>query len=186
MSGSYRVLFSQGREEEEEEHGQIELTTFHGGHGEAEVDAGSDGEPVLEAREDRRSLLKQEENGVVRDYEVALKHVGFGLFHVLLFFVNGVSLMSDAVEILAVSFILPILQEREEFGATDSQNALLSSVIFIGMLFGSYCCGGFADVVGRRLVLLLSLTLNGVFGLLSAFSPNFFIFLICRFISGLG
>ena len=185
MSGSYRVIFRQDGEEEEN---QIELTNFPL-DGEADVDSGSDGELVLGAKEDRKSLIKEEEideNGVVRDYEVALKHVGFGLFHVLLIAMNGVALMSDAVEVLAISFVLPILREPEEFGVTDSQNALLSSVIFIGMLFGSYCWGGFADVVGRRQVLLLSLALNGAFGLLSAFSPNYTMFIICRFISGIG
>ena len=85
-----------------------------------------------------------------------------------------------------MAFVLPILQEDDEFGASDVQNAVLSSVIFIGMLFGSFGWGGFADVVGRRFVLLGSLTLNGIFGVASAFSPNISVFIVCRFISGIG
>lgn len=87
---------------------------------------------------------------------------------------------------LSIGFVLPILQRDDELGATDAQNAVLSSVIFIGMLVGSYSWGGFADIVGRRLVLLLSLTLNGIFGVISAFSPNIAMFTVCRFISGIG
>ena len=96
------------------------------------------------------------------------------------------SILISLLQVLSVAFILPILQREDEFGATDAQNAVLSSVIFIGMLFGSYCWGSFADVVGRRPVLLLSLTMNGVFGLVSAFSPHIGMFIVCRFISGIG
>ena len=94
--------------------------------------------------------------------------------------------MPPSLQVLAVAFVLPILQKDDEFGATDAQNAVLSSVIFIGMLFGSYGWGGFADIVGRRFVLLVSLTLNGIFGAVSAFSPNIAIFIVCRFFSGVG
>ena len=85
-----------------------------------------------------------------------------------------------------MGFVLPILQKKEGFEASDVENAVLSSVIFAGMLVGSYGWGGFADVVGRRCVLLGSLTLNGVFGVISAFSPNIAMFIVCRFISGIG
>ena len=191
MSGTYRVLYRRGRGEEEDEEAQIELTEVRLDSEDVVADdmSGSDGEMLPGAKEDRKSLIKEpeiDENGVVRDYEVVLKHLGFGVFHWLLMVVNGVALMSDAVEVLSVSFILPLLREKEEFGVTDSQNALLSSVIFIGMLFGSYCWGGFADVVGRRTVLLLSLTLNGAFGFFSAFSTNIWMFIVFRFVSGLG
>ena len=52
---------------------------------------------------DRKSLTADErtdstpapdidKDGVVREYEVALKHLGFGLFHVFLILVNGIAL----------------------------------------------------------------------------------------------
>ena len=40
-----------------------------------------------------------EETGEARDYEVALKYTGFGLFHALLMCVNGVALLSDVMEV---------------------------------------------------------------------------------------
>ena len=139
--------------------------------------------------EDEVKLIREpsdiDENGVVTEYEVALKYVGFGLYHVLLFLVNGVALASDAVEVLSISFVLSSSM-GEEFGLTEAQNAWLSSIIFLGMLFGSYLWGTLADLVGRRSTLLTSLTVNGVFGMVSAFSPNYVFFLFCRFLSGLG
>ena len=128
----------------------------------------------------------EEEDGVVRDYEDALKVVGFGLFQLLLMVINGLALSSEVFEILSVSYIIQVIRRRDEFGVTDAQNALLSSVIFIGMLFGSFVWGGLSDVSGRRFTLLTSMSVNGVFGLMSAFAPNFPTFVVFRFVSRIG
>ena len=100
--------------------------------------------------------------------------------------VNGIAFCSDAVEILSLSFVLPVLDKPDEFGISDAEGAVLSSVIFIGMLFGSYIWGSVADIAGRRTTLLLSLTCSGVFGLVSAFVPSFWLFTLMRFFSGFG
>ena len=128
----------------------------------------------------------EEEDGVVRDYEDVLKVVGFGLFQLLLMVINGLALLSDVFEILSVSYIIQVIRRHDEFGVTDAQSALLSSVIFIGMLFGSFMWGGLSDVSGRRFILLTSMSVNGAFGLMSAFAPNFPTFIVFRFVSGIG
>ena len=138
---------------------------------------------------DSENLIASEdidENEVAREYEVVLKHLGFGFFHIFLLVINGITLTSDAVEVLAISFVLPILNRADEFNFQDWQSGLLSSVIFFGMLVGSYFWGGMADVAGRRSTLIYSLLLSGVFGLLSAFAPNFWVFILLRLVSGFG
>jgi hypothetical protein len=140
---------------------------------------------------DQKSLISSVEggvdsDGVVREYEVALKHLGFGPFHIMLLFINGIALASDAIEVLSISFVLPVLNRPEEYGVGDTGEALLSSIIFMGMLFGSYIWGSLADIVGRRTTLIASLSISAVFGLISAFSPWFSLFLLLRFISGFG
>ena len=127
-----------------------------------------------------------DEDGIVTEYEVALKHLGFGPFHVFLMIVNGIAFCADAVEILSLAFVLPLLNKPDEFGMSDTEGAILSSVIFIGMLFGSYIWGSLADVTGRRMTMLLSLTCSGVFGLASAFVPSYWLFTLMRFFSGFG
>ena len=163
----------------DESDGNVELLGLSEGQEES-----SDGEDTLN---DAHNLLELTNgDGVVRDYEDVLKVVGFGLFHVLLIVINGVALSSEAFEILSVSFIIPIIRRHDEFGMTDVQSALLSSVIFIGMLFGSFVWGGLSDVSGRRFTLLTSMSVNGAFGLMSAFAPNFTTFVVFRFVSGIG
>ena len=139
---------------------------------------------------DKETLLAQEDeidsNGVVREYEVALKHLGFGFFHIFLLLMNGVALLSDSIEILSISFVLPVLGDRDEFGAGDVEGAILGSSIFVGMLFGSYTWGGLADVIGRRATIVWSLGISALFGFASAFAPWFWLFVLLRLCSGFG
>ncbi|KAM4734213.1 synaptic vesicle glycoprotein 2C isoform 2-T2 [Anableps anableps] len=55
-----------------------------------------------------------------------------------------------------------------------------------GMMVGGYMWGYLADQRGRRKVLVVSLTVNGLFGGLASIAPWFWLFLLLRFISGIG
>ena len=67
-----------------------------------------------------------------------------------------------------------------------TQEGLLDAIIFLGMMVGGYLWGSLSDLIGRRSCLITSLTVNGIFGLASAFSPNYTTFLLFRFLSGVG
>lgn len=100
MSYSYRVLYRPGRGGGEASRRDPELQIISV----EDVDeSGSEGDGLSGPLEDSMSLISKEdeidENGVARDYEVALKHIGFGLFHVILIAINGIALLSDAVEV---------------------------------------------------------------------------------------
>ena len=151
----------------------------------------SEGELSDHEAGDQKSLIGCEDggidsDGVVREYEVALKHLGFGLFHIILLLINGVAITSDAIEVLSISFVLPVLNSPEEYGVDDTGEAWLSAIIFIGMLFGSYIWGSMADIAGRKTTLVASLTISAAFGFISAFSPWFWLFVLLRFFSGFG
>ncbi|XP_019934439.2 synaptic vesicle glycoprotein 2B [Paralichthys olivaceus] len=117
-------------------------------------------------------------------YEEAMEEAGFGLFHWLLLVVCGWANASDAVEILCVSFLLPTA--RCDLLLTSSDMGLLTASIFLGMMVGGYMWGYLADQRGRRRVLVVSLTVNGVFGGLACVAPWFWLLLLLRVISGIG
>ncbi|XP_041853710.1 synaptic vesicle glycoprotein 2C isoform X2 [Melanotaenia boesemani] len=117
-------------------------------------------------------------------YEEAVEEAGFGLFHWLLLVVCGWANASDAVEILSVSFLLPTA--RCDLQLSSSNMGLLTASIFLGMMVGGYMWGYLADQRGRRQVLVVSLTVNGLFGGLASLAPWFWLFLLLRFISGIG
>lgn len=117
-------------------------------------------------------------------YEEAVEAAGFGAFHYGLLVVCGWANASDAVEILCVSFLLPTA--RCDMQLSSSDMGLLTASIFLGMMIGGYMWGYLADKKGRRKVLVLSLTINGMFGGLSSMAPWFSVFLVMRLISGIG
>lgn len=63
---------------------------------------------------------------------------------------------------------------------------LLNSCCLLGMMIGGYLWGYLADQRGRRKVLVVSLAINGLFGGLASLAPWFWLFLLLRFISGIG
>ncbi|XP_069758870.1 synaptic vesicle glycoprotein 2C isoform X2 [Narcine bancroftii] len=117
-------------------------------------------------------------------FEEAVKETGFGTFHMLLLVICGWANASDAVEILCVSFLLPTARCDLHFGTADM--GWLTASIFLGMMIGGYVWGALADQKGRRRILILSLTVNGVFGAASSLASNFWMFLMLRFFSGVG
>lgn len=117
-------------------------------------------------------------------YEEAVEETGFGLFHWLLLLVCGWANASDAVEVLCVSFLLPTA--RCDLHLSSSDMGLLTASIFLGMMIGGYLWGYLADQRGRRRVLVVSLAINGLFGGLASLAPWFWLFLLLRFISGIG
>ena len=123
-----------------------------------------------------------------RKFDIALESVGLGFFHVLLIVVTGWALASDSVEVQCISFVTPQLdgQDDHDLNPSSVQEGALDAIIFLGMMVGGYFWGSWSDVVGRRSCLIASLTFNGVFGLASAFSPNYPWFLVFRFFSGVG
>uniref|UniRef100_A0A3Q2Z4Q4 Synaptic vesicle glycoprotein 2 n=1 Tax=Hippocampus comes TaxID=109280 RepID=A0A3Q2Z4Q4_HIPCM len=117
-------------------------------------------------------------------YEEAVEAAGFGCFHWLLLLVCGWANASDAVEIVCVSFLLP--SARCDLLLSSSDMGLLTASIFLGMMVGGYVWGYLADRRGRRNVLVVSLSVNGLFGGLASAAPWFWLFLLLRFISGVG
>ena len=87
----------------------------------------------------------------------------------------------DAVEIMCIGYII-----TEIPNVTSTDQELLTSAVFIGMLMGGIFCGFLSDQIGRRPTLLLSFTLNMLSGFLSVISPNVHWLIAFRVIGGLG
>ena len=118
--------------------------------------------------------------------------MGFGPFHFIILFATGLAYASDAVEVLAVSYVLESSGNDWGYDSTGnpplskSQKTAISLITFVGMMFGGYVWGTLSDLTGRRKTLIVSLLVNGLAGLFAAFWRNYYYFLLLRFISGIG
>lgn len=136
------------------------------------------------SRKDSLDLEQLPQKSTRADYETAIAAAGYGKFHYWLLLACGWANAADAVEILCVSFLLPAAEC--DLHLTTSQKGTLSAIVFLGMMIGGYVWGGLGDSLGRRVILMVSMSFNAVFAMGSAFALDFPTFLTLRFISGLG
>ena len=116
--------------------------------------------------------------------EEAIECIGFGRFQVFVGLGAGLAWIADGMEIMVISILGPVL--LCEWDITVRQEALITTVVFLGLLVGSPVVGWISDKYGRRLGLILSCSWITVTGILSALAPNFYWLIIFRFLVGLG
>lgn len=137
-----------------------------------------DEEAIFDAQE------RKPQNKDGTSYEDAIEATGSGRYHIMLLLICGWAVSSDAIETLSLSFILPSATCDMKLSAP--MKGWLNAGMFVGMLFGGYVWGSLADKYGRRSVLIFSLIINGLAGLASSFAQTYWLFLLCRLVSGIG
>uniref|UniRef100_A0A6Q2X101 Synaptic vesicle glycoprotein 2A n=1 Tax=Esox lucius TaxID=8010 RepID=A0A6Q2X101_ESOLU len=129
-----------------------------------------------ERRKDQEELAQQ--------YESILQECGHGKFQWTLYFVLGLALMADGVEIFVVGFVLP--SAEKDMCLSEESKGMLGLIVYLGMMVGAFVWGGLADRIGRRQSLLICLSINSVFSFFSSFVQGYSTFLFCRLLSGVG
>ncbi|KAK8485222.1 hypothetical protein V6N11_021392 [Hibiscus sabdariffa] len=114
----------------------------------------------------------------------ALLYMGFGKFQILVLAYAGMGWISEAMEMMLLSFIGPAVQAL--WGLTSHQESLITSVVFVGMLVGAYSWGVVSDKYGRRKGFLITAVVTSGAGFLSALSPNYISLIVFRCLVGLG
>ncbi|XP_013889835.1 synaptic vesicle glycoprotein 2C [Austrofundulus limnaeus] len=145
------------------------------------------GQPVSDSLKSHKELENErqaDEEELAQQYELIMQECGHGRFQWQLFFVLGLALMSDGVEVFVVGFVLP--SAETDMCLPNSGAGWLGSIVYLGMMFGAFFWGGLSDKVGRRQCLLISLSFNGFFAFLSSFVQGYGMFLFCRMVSGFG
>lgn len=130
-----------------------------------------------------------EEGGQLGDrmlsYEDAIDIVGVGKYQRYLALLCGWANASDAIELLAISFVITTTAECD-LELTNERKGWVTSGLFVGMMIGGWMWGSLSDLFGRRKSLIVSLFVNSFFGFMSALATNYSSFLFCRIVSGIG
>ena len=86
--------------------------------------------------------------------EEAIAAMGFGKFQILVLAYAGMGWISEAMEMMLLSFVGPALQSAWDL--SSNEESLITSVVFAGMLVGAYTWGIVSDKHGRRCSLSFS------------------------------
>jgi AAHS family benzoate transporter-like MFS transporter len=105
------------------------------------------------------------------------------LFVVLICFVT---IVFDGYDLVVYGTTVPSILAEEAWGVTPAEAGAIGSYALIGMLIGTLVVGALTDVLGRRKIMLISITWFSVAMVLTALAPNAEVFGLLRFIAGLG
>uniref|UniRef100_A0A5B7AYI0 Putative General substrate transporter n=2 Tax=Davidia involucrata TaxID=16924 RepID=A0A5B7AYI0_DAVIN len=125
-----------------------------------------------------------EDQSLVYTLDEALSTIGFGNFQGLVLAYAGLGWVSEAMEIMLLSFIGAAVQS--EWRLSSSEESMITTVVFAGMLIGAYLWGFISDAYGRKKGLLGVAVVTTGAGFLSAFSPNYISLIILRGLVGIG
>ncbi|OWR45851.1 putative SVOP protein [Danaus plexippus plexippus] len=112
----------------------------------------------------------------------AVNALGFGWFQVKLSLYTGLCWMADSMEMTILSILSPAL--HCEWNISKYQQALTTTVVFMGMMLSSTFWGNISDRYGRKTALSMCGVLLFYYGLLSAIAPNFLWLLFLRGLVG--
>ncbi|XP_049662473.1 synaptic vesicle 2-related protein isoform X2 [Accipiter gentilis] len=116
--------------------------------------------------------------------EDAVEAIGFGKFQWKLSVITGLAWMADAMEMMILSILAP--QLHCEWRLPSWQVALLTSVVFVGMMSSSTLWGNISDQYGRKTGLKISVLWTLYYGILSGFAPVYSWILVLRGLVGFG
>jgi predicted MFS family arabinose efflux permease len=114
----------------------------------------------------------------------AVERIGYGPFQVRILVSTGMCFAADAMQIVSLSFLTPVLKREWNLGST--QAASVMSVLFAGAMTGTLCLGPFADRIGRRPVFFVAALTIAMAGFGVSLASNLIQLLLAMFFVGFG
>ena len=119
-----------------------------------------------------------------RSVLAALDDSNLSGFHWKAMITSGMGFFTDAYDLFIIGVALAILTPLWHLNALEI--SLIGSTSLLAAAVGSIVFGRLADHIGRHMIYGLTLIVLAIGAIVSAFSPNVVILLICRFVLGLG
>ncbi len=105
-------------------------------------------------------------------------------FHWRVVFLISAGLFLDLLDIAVFGSLVPSMVQSH-FATVENISLIISS-LFAGLFIGSIAQGEFTDRFGRKAVYQANLLIFGLATVALAFSPNYLVFAVLRFIAGIG
>ncbi len=113
-----------------------------------------------------------------------LDRIPVGRFHRRLLGICGSAWAFDGMEVILISFTLPVLSNA--WGLTGIFEGLLGSASLMGMIAGNWIWGAYADTNGRKKAFEWTVLFYSVFTGLTALATGFYSGFGLRFLTGVG
>ncbi|MFB6154672.1 MAG: MFS transporter [Haloferacaceae archaeon] len=113
-----------------------------------------------------------------------MDRIPVGAFHRRLLAICGSAWAFDGMEVIIISFTLPVL--IEVWGLTGLSAGLLGAASLMGMIVGNWGWGWYADQYGRRDAFQWTVLTYSVFAGLTALAGGFYSGFALRFLTGVG
>ncbi|MDX3895460.1 MFS transporter [Pusillimonas sp.] len=113
-----------------------------------------------------------------------LERLPFSKWHAKILSIVATGHLFDGFDAVAIAFVLPVLVAQWKM--TPGEVGLLISIGYLGQLIGALLFGSAAERYGRMPTFRAALVIIAVFSLGSAFAWGYAIFLMLRFLQGIG
>lgn len=134
--------------------------------------------------DDEQSNFEAETHSGTITVDDAIERLGMGRFQLYILIAAGLSFASDAMQVMVLSFLGEVL--KVEWNLTDEETAMISSMLFVGAIFGTLILGPLADKKGRKPLFLVSASMISCFGFSVSFATNYRTLLTLLFFVGFG
>ncbi|GCE24325.1 hypothetical protein KDK_81250 [Dictyobacter kobayashii] len=128
----------------------------------------------------------QTTDAVETDVPARMDRLPWSRWHWLVVVALGITWILDGLEVTIVGSIASVLKEPQTLNLSDVQVTGAGTTYLIGAVVGALVFGRLTDKWGRKKLFMLTLSLYLIATIATAFSFNFYWFIICRFITGAG
>ncbi len=126
------------------------------------------------------------ERHVTTDIPARLDRLPWCRWHWRVVIALGITWVLDGLEVTIVGALGPRLQEHATLSLSSVQVGAIGTVYLAGGITGALIFGYLTDKLGRKKLFLVTLGWYTLFTVLSAFSINFAMFAVFRFLTGMG
>jgi MFS family permease len=123
---------------------------------------------------------------VETDVPARLDRLPWGRFHTLVVAALGITWILDGLEVTLVGAVAGALKQSPVLQFTNTDIGLASSAYLAGAVLGALFFGWLTDRVGRKKLFFVTLTVYLLATAATAFSWNFWSFVVFRFLTGAG
>src|SRR5215211_4321887 len=123
---------------------------------------------------------------VETDIPARLDRLPWGRFHNLVIVALGITWILDGLEVTLAGSLAGALKESPTLKFTNTDIGLASSSYLLGAVLGAVFFGWLTDRLGRKKLFFITLAVYLVATAATAFSWNFWSFVLFRFLTGAG